>query len=79
MGTKYQGGDKRVAIAVVENIDRLIAEQGTNRHRIQIASGIPRTTFYRKLTKKPEHIDSNDLGRIAYALGVGLTELLKAS
>ena len=63
---------------ISRNIARLVEERGTSKHAIQQASGIPRSTFYRKLNDHPELFSAGELGTIAEKLGVTLADLLSA-
>lgn len=65
------------AAGISRNIERLIAERGTSKHAVQQASVLSRSTFYRKMDKKPEHFTVEELGSIAETLGVQLSDILR--
>ena len=75
MGGTHPNGSWAEGIS--RNIERLIEERGTSKHAVHQASGISRSSFYRKMDKKPEHFTVEELGDIAEVLGVGLTDLLR--
>ncbi|WP_034250443.1 helix-turn-helix domain-containing protein [Bifidobacterium magnum] len=63
--------------AVAANIKAVMASQKLNRQTVCDLTGIPSTTFDRRLAH-PENspFNTNELDRIARALGVPITELV---
>jgi len=58
------------------NICLKIVDKGLNRNLLATKAGIPSTSFNRKLDH-PEQFTLKDLGSIAQALEIDLTELFK--
>lgn len=64
---------------IAENIARIAEAKGTTKHAVMEATGIPRSTFYRKLNDHPERLTVEELAQIAGVLGVTVPDLLKAA
>lgn len=62
--------------AITKNIDQALATQKLTRNALSDKAGIPKSTLYRNLDR-PEQFKFAELGQIAEALGIPLTELLK--
>jgi len=62
--------------AITRNIDQALAKQEITRNALSYKAGIPKSTLYRNLDR-PEQFKFAELGQIAEALGIPLTELLK--
>lgn len=65
------------AAGIATNIVRLIEERKTSKHAVLLASGLPRSSFYRKLDQRPELFTAQELGSIAEVLGVTVAELVR--
>jgi len=72
MATNYTA----VSTAAKRNILLRIIDTGTSRSAIAAKADISSSTFHRKL-KNPEQFTLKDLGDIAQALEIELTDLLK--
>lgn len=66
----------RLSSAITKNIDQALANQKLTRNALSDKAGIPKSTLYRNLDR-PEQFKFAELGQIAEALGVPLTELIK--
>lgn len=73
MATNYTA----VSTAAKRNILLRIIDTGTSRSAVAAKAGISSSTFHRKLNKNPEQFTLKDLGDIAQALEIELTDLLK--
>ena len=73
METNHNGG---ITATAKRNIIVSIVDKGLTRNAVAIKAGIPSTTFIRKLDH-PEQFTLKDLGSIAQALEIELTELLR--
>jgi predicted transcriptional regulator len=62
--------------AITKNIDQSLTEQKLTRNALSDKAGIPKSTLYRNLDR-PERFKVFELGQIAEALGMPLTELIK--
>ena len=62
--------------ALTKNIDQAIATQGLTRNALADKAGIPKSTLYRNI-ERPEKFNFAELGQIAEALEIPLTELIK--
>lgn len=62
--------------AITKNIDQALDKQGLSRNALSDKAGIPKSTLYRNLDR-PEQFKFAELGQIAEALGVPLTDLIQ--
>ena len=62
--------------AITKNIDQALDKQNLTRYALVEKTGIPKSTLYRNLAK-PEQFKFVELGQIAEALGMPITELIK--
>jgi predicted transcriptional regulator len=71
-------GTERASLraAITKNIDQSLTEQKLTRNALSDKAGIPKSTLYRNLDR-PERFKVFELGQIAEALGMPLTELIK--
>lgn len=72
MGTE----NARPKAAITRNIEQALDRQGLTRNALSDKADIPKSTLYRNLSR-PDQFKFAELGQIAEALGIPLTELLK--
>lgn len=62
--------------AITKNINQALTDKNLTRNGLSDKAGIPKSTLYRNLDR-PEQFKFSELGQIADALDIPLTELLK--
>jgi DNA-binding Xre family transcriptional regulator len=65
-----------LSAAITKNIEQALEQKKITKHELVARTSIAKSTFYRNM-KRPEDFSCREVGEIAKALDLGITDLVK--